>query len=73
MILKQFHLKLIQWSFTSGKFYYDLIAKRVEINSSEDTGVYKIRTIIPIPRLPIEIIIKKYKNAVTIYLGSGRT
>ena len=47
--------------FTSGKIYYELDAKRIEINN-QDIAIIRIEQLYPFPNRNLETIISKYKN-----------
>ena len=47
--------------FTSGKIYYELDAKRLEIQN-EDIAIIRIEQLYPFPNRNLETIISKYKN-----------
>ena len=51
--------------FVTGKFYYDLLAKKEELNSS-DVALVRLEQLFPLPTAQIQDIIKKYKNATDI-------
>jgi len=51
--------------FVTGKFYYDLLAKKEELNSS-DVALVRLEQLFPLPTAQIQGIIKKYKNATDI-------
>ncbi len=48
--------------FVTGKFYYDLLEKREELNR-EDVALVRIEQLFPLPSKAIEDTLKKYKNA----------
>ncbi|UJH68449.1 2-oxoglutarate dehydrogenase E1 component [Allomuricauda sp. SCSIO 65647] len=48
--------------FCTGKFYYDLLAKRDELGR-EDVALVRLEQLFPLPTEKIGAIIKKYKNA----------
>ncbi len=47
--------------FCTGKFYYDLLAKRDELGR-EDVALVRLEQLFPLPTKTIRAIIKKYKN-----------
>ena len=53
--------KVTKLVFTSGKIYYELDAKRVEINN-QDTAIIRIEQLYPFPNRNLETIITQYKN-----------
>ncbi len=48
--------------FVTGKFYYDLLEKKEELNRS-DVAIVRLEQLFPLPTEQIQGIIKKYKNA----------
>ena len=54
--------EVLQLVFTFGRLYYDLIAKKEELEAS-DTAVVRIEQLFPFPYNRVREIIKKYKNA----------
>jgi len=48
--------------FVTGKFYYDLLEKKEELNRS-DVALVRLEQLFPLPIEQIQNIIKKYKNA----------
>ena len=48
--------------FVTGKFYYDLLEKREELNR-EDVALVRIEQLFPLPSKAIKDVLKKYKNA----------
>ncbi len=48
--------------FVSGKFYYDLLEKKEELNRN-DVALVRIEQLFPLPTNPMREILKKYKNA----------
>ncbi|NOZ46346.1 MAG: 2-oxoglutarate dehydrogenase E1 component [Chlorobi bacterium] len=52
-----------QMVITSGKIYYDLIAKKEELKAKE-VAIIRIEQLYPFPEVEIEKIIKKYKNVI---------
>lgn len=53
---------VMQVVFTSGRLYYDLIAKKEELEAS-DTAIVRIEQLYPFPENQLQQIIKKYKKA----------
>lgn len=51
--------------FCTGKFYYDLLAKKEEINA-DNMALVRIEQLYPLPFNQIEEIVKKYSNAKNI-------
>jgi len=47
--------------FTSGKIYYELDAKRVELDN-KDTAIIRIEQLYPFPNRNLEELIATYKN-----------
>ncbi len=54
--------KIKQLVLTSGRLYYDLIKKRVEVGD-ESTAIIRIEQLYPFPHSQIEAILKKYDQA----------
>tara|TARA_R110002050_G_scaffold226163_1_gene361987 strand:- start:218 stop:1261 length:1044 start_codon:yes stop_codon:yes gene_type:complete len=48
--------------FVTGKFYYDLLEKREELNR-DDVALVRVEQLFPLPMDAMKKIIKKYKNA----------
>ncbi|WP_430467312.1 2-oxoglutarate dehydrogenase E1 component [Winogradskyella ouciana] len=48
--------------FMTGKFYYDLLERREELNR-DDVALIRIEQLFPLPSKAIEDTLKKYKNA----------
>jgi 2-oxoglutarate dehydrogenase E1 component len=48
--------------FCTGKFYYDLLAVKEELNR-EDVALVRVEQLFPLPDKQMDQIIKKYKNA----------
>lgn len=48
--------------FVTGKFYYDLLAKKEELNR-KDVALVRLEQLFPLPTDQMQEIIKKYKNA----------
>ncbi|MEW2920244.1 2-oxoglutarate dehydrogenase E1 component [Muricauda sp. ANG21] len=48
--------------FCTGKFYYDLLDKREELNR-DDVALVRLEQLFPLPAKEMRSIIKKYKNA----------
>ena len=48
--------------FVTGKFYYDLLEKKEELNRS-DVALVRIEQLFPLPIEQMQDVIKKYKNA----------
>ena len=48
--------------FCTGKFYYDLLDKREELNR-DDVALVRVEQLFPLPAKEMREIIKKYKNA----------
>ncbi|WP_343487429.1 2-oxoglutarate dehydrogenase E1 component [Allomuricauda sp. d1] len=48
--------------FCTGKFYYDLLSKREELNR-DDVALVRLEQLFPLPAKEIRATIKKYKNA----------
>ncbi len=48
--------------FCTGKFYYDLLAVKEELNR-EDVALVRLEQLFPLPEQQMKDIIKKYKNA----------
>ena len=48
--------------FVTGKFYYDLLEKREELER-DDVALVRIEQLFPLPTTQMKEIIKKYKNA----------
>ncbi|MDC6367132.1 MULTISPECIES: 2-oxoglutarate dehydrogenase E1 component [Flavobacteriaceae] len=48
--------------FCTGKFYYDLLDKREELNR-DDVALVRVEQLFPLPAEEMRSIIKKYKNA----------
>ena len=49
--------------FCTGKFYYDLEAKREEIGGVENIALVRIEQLYPLPKAVLKAILAKYKNA----------
>ncbi|MGB0881322.1 MAG: 2-oxoglutarate dehydrogenase E1 component [Vicingaceae bacterium] len=49
--------------FCSGKFYYDLLAKKEEIGGSDNIAIVRVEQLYPLPQKQLDKIIAKYKNA----------
>ncbi|MTE26896.1 2-oxoglutarate dehydrogenase E1 component [Winogradskyella ouciana] len=49
--------------FMTGKFYYDLLERREELNREDDVALVRIEQLFPLPSKAIENTLKKYKNA----------
>jgi len=49
--------------FCTGKFYYELLAKKEEIGSVENIALVRLEQLYPLPGKQIDKVIKKYKNA----------
>lgn len=54
--------EILQVVFTSGRLFYDLIAKKEELNA-RDTALVRIEQLYPFPHSQLSEIVKKYKNA----------
>ena len=48
--------------FVTGKFYYDLLEAKEELNR-DDVALVRVEQLFPLPADDIRTIIKKYKNA----------
>ncbi|MGB5943580.1 MAG: 2-oxoglutarate dehydrogenase E1 component [Leeuwenhoekiella sp.] len=48
--------------FVTGKFYYDLLAKREELGR-DDVALFRVEQLFPLPKEEMRDAIKKYKNA----------
>lgn len=48
--------------FCTGKFYYDLLAKKEELDR-EDVALVRLEQLFPLPNTQMRALIKKYKNA----------
>ncbi len=48
--------------FVTGKFYYELLEKREELNR-EDVALVRVEQLFPLPTDAMKAVIKKYKNA----------
>jgi 2-oxoglutarate dehydrogenase E1 component len=53
--------------FCSGKIYYDLIAKREELGTT-DVAIVRLEQLYPYPATHVEAILKKYKGAKTVWV-----
>jgi 2-oxoglutarate dehydrogenase E1 component len=51
--------------FCSGKIYYDLLARKEELNA-KNVALVRIEQLHPFPRIQIEEVIKKYQKAVLL-------
>ncbi|MGQ8335391.1 2-oxoglutarate dehydrogenase E1 component [Sunxiuqinia sp. A32] len=51
-----------QLVFTSGRLYYDLIKKRVDVGDNS-TAIVRVEQLYPLPKKQIQFILKKYKKA----------
>ena len=49
--------------FCTGKFYYDLDAKREELGGSENIAIVRVEQLYPLPQKQLDKIVAKYKNA----------
>ncbi|MCB0401672.1 MAG: 2-oxoglutarate dehydrogenase E1 component [Flavobacteriales bacterium] len=49
--------------FCTGKFYYDLEAKREEIGGADNIAVVRVEQLYPLPQKQLDAILAKYKNA----------
>jgi len=49
--------------FCTGKFYYDLEAKREEIGGAENIAIVRVEQLYPLPQKQLDKIVAKYKNA----------
>lgn len=49
--------------FCTGKFYYDLLAKKEEIGSVDTIALVRIEQLYPLPQKQLDKIIAKYSNA----------
>ena len=57
--------------FCTGKFYYDLLAKREELGR-EDVALVRLEQLFPLPVDDMNAVIEKYANAEEIVLGARR-
>jgi 2-oxoglutarate dehydrogenase E1 component len=49
--------------FCTGKFYYDLLAKKEEIGGADNIALVRIEQLYPLPQKQLDKIIAKYSNA----------
>lgn len=49
--------------FCTGKFYYDLLAKKEEIGGADNIALVRIEQLYPLPHKQLDKIIAKYSNA----------
>jgi 2-oxoglutarate dehydrogenase E1 component len=49
--------------FCTGKFYYDLLAKREEIGGAENIALVRIEQLYPLPKNQLTTVISSYPNA----------
>ncbi len=57
--------KIKRLVFVSGKFYYDLLAKKEELNA-EHVALVRIEQLYPLAKTKVNKIISRYKNAIEI-------
>lgn len=49
--------------FVTGKFYYDLLAKREEVGRTDDVALVRVEQLFPLPKREMRDMVAKYKNA----------
>jgi 2-oxoglutarate dehydrogenase E1 component len=49
--------------FCSGKFYYDLLAKKEELNGAENIAIVRVEQLYPLPQKQLDVVLAKYKSA----------
>ena len=49
--------------FCTGKFYYELLAKKEELGGADNIALVRIEQLYPLPKKQLEKVLSKYKNA----------
>ena len=55
--------KITKLAFCTGKIYYDLIEEKRKLGNKEHIAIIRIEQLYPLPKVQIDKILKKYKNA----------